>query len=625
VVDRKTPVRPATEGTVRFPDSIGGVFTAGAGAVEAIRKISEQHGVIAADTETYGLGRDALDLKCVQLGTADHAVVLDPRDPLQAEAIRLTFQRAEEIVFHNAAFDVVTLVHNRLLRMEDIGKITDTLIYCRLADPGDRSGLAAASSRHLGTEDGDVLLKAFKVAGLSRTEGYRRFDIDRPVYLRGAAIDVVMTARLLPAVRAAALSMLTENHPFGVYGLSLQEALVLREREQRINRIFLKRYAKGLRVDFDYLDTYREQTAQDKERAELKLRSLGITPGNGNHLTSYLDGQGAIPEDHPRTAKTGAPSAAKKDLEALDHPVARLFVQHKEIVKIEDDYLSKCADMASADGRIHPMLSILGAATGRMSLGNPPLQQFSGPARGVILAEEGDAFTSIDWSQIEPVVAANLAGEQRVIENYENGTSDLYTEVAIMSGLVPAGTTPADCEVKGTPAAKGRKNAKTVLLAQMYGEGMTKLAGDLGMSVQEAFALRDRIFAGIPEIGGMIQKLKRIARRHKKVFTVSGRIVNIPEGFYDGEKSVQAHKGVNYFVQGSAYDVLAESIVAVDEAGLSDAVHLAMHDELVVSTGAARDIEKIMQTPPERLCWIAGRTPVLRTDRLDLGNRWAEA
>lgn len=63
----------------------------------------------------------------------------------------------------------------------------------------------------------------------------------------------------------------------------------------------------------------------------------------------------------------------------------------------------------------------------------------------------------------------------------------------------------------------------------------------------------------------------------------------------------------------------------MDEAGLGDAVYLAMHDELVVSTEAAEDVRKIMQEPPTRLIEIAQRTPVLRTDMLDLGDRWAEA
>ena len=89
--------------------------------------------------------------------------------------------------------------------------------------------------------------------------------------------------------------------------------------------------------------------------------------------------------------------------------------------------------------------------------------------------------------------------------------------------------------------------------------------------------------------------------------------------------SVATHKAVNYFVQGSAYDGLAEALCEVEAQGLGDAVYLAMHDELVVSTDAADQVQKIMATPPERLCRMAGRVPILRTDRADLGERWAAA
>jgi hypothetical protein len=54
-------------------------------------------------------------------------------------------------------------------------------------------------------------------------------------------------------------------------------------------------------------------------------------------------------------------------------------------------------------------------------------------------------------------------------------------------------------------------------------------------------------------------------------------------------------------------------------------VYLLMHDEIVCDAEAAHDIRKIMETPPERLVMMAGRTPVLRTDMAHLGERWAAA
>jgi DNA polymerase-1 len=65
-------------------------------------------------------------------------------------------------------------------------------------------------------------------------------------------------------------------------------------------------------------------------------------------------------------------------------------------------------------------------------------------------------------------------------------------------------------------------------------------------------------------------------------------------------------------------------VIKGDEAGLSDTLYLTMHDEVVTSTDASHEWEHIMQTPPERLVRLAKRVPVLRTDRADMGERWAK-
>ena len=81
-------------------------------------------------------------------------------------------------------------------------------------------------------------------------------------------------------------------------------------------------------------------------------------------------------------------------------------------------------------------------------------------------------------------------------------------------------------------------------------------------------------------------------------------------------------KAVNYVVQGSAYDVLAHTIVEMERQGIGDHLQLAMHDEVVVDTPVAGEVRRIMETPPPFLTRWAGRIPVLRTDRADMGATW---
>jgi DNA polymerase-1 len=241
-------------------------------------------------------------------------------------------------------------------------------------------------------------------------------------------------------------------------------------------------------------------------------------------------------------------------------------------------------------------------------------------------------MVSIDWSQIEPVITANIAGDVKAIEYYESGHK-FYDAIVKYSG-VPY------------------KVAKTTLLAQLYGEGLKKLAGDLRITMEEAQKIVNLIWSVLPGCARLVDKpwrggkLQSIAQQYKLIFTLAGRIAPIPAGWYpcwEGHEtkeeiaactkcksngriySVQTHKGVNYFVQGSAYDLLADAEVNIEKAGLGDAIYLPMHDELIVKADAAVDIQRIMEQPSDRLIMLSKRVPKLRTDRVHLGERWSAA
>lgn len=648
------PARIESPGTHHFASSVAATYTAGRDhVVPMLRRILARswrtHGrvVLGADIESFGLGMAGYRMKAVAFSDDRDAVVLDPRDPYQASIARYTIAHAHELIFYNSAYDVPVLYVNGLLALGDVAKITDPLPHARLALPSERGGKKLSNSveRYLGTPGGDELALAFKRLGLSSKEGYRTFDLDRPIYLQGAASDPLATYRLAPVVRRAAYDRLISGHPYRKHQLSEAEAWRLVDREQIVNRMMLVRGCKGFRADFEYLDRYRSQNAAEVAQAERELEAAGVRPGIGLDLSAALEREGAMPADHPRTDKTGQYRMTAQDLERLPHPLARQFLRHKKIEKIGKDYLQKVVDLTLPDGRVRPSVNILAAVTGRASMGDPPFHQFSGPARGIVQSDEHDEMTSIDLSQIEPVIGANVARDVDVLRGYEDGTNDLYTDLGIGSGMLPAGMTKAVCESDPvTKLIRGR--LKVATLAQLYGEGLAKLSADLGLDpgpytpldereaewrgmaagtvvprYREARLLRERVFTAMPRTENLIGTLKQLARRHRLIQTVAGRIIPIPSGKY----GVEAHKGVNYFIQGSAYDELAECLVRIHEAGLGDAIYLTMHDELIVSTSASRDIRKIMQEPSDRLCLLSGRDVVLRTDLKDLGTRWSEA
>lgn len=668
----RSPVRIFASGTFRLPGFPGATYTVGHDGVLGY-EWRTLPGIISVDIETAGKkDRARLDVKAVTFGTDNHSLICDPRDDAQFKLIRDISNSGRQLVFHNSPFDVPIMYLIGLLDLDSIDNVWDTLIWARLAEPDEKTSKALkdAANRYLRLGLEDPLPRILKNLGISKERWFADFDLDTPNYRHMAAADAILTSRLRPVVRQAAYDRTTKGHPFAMHGVTGAEADELVDREQIINRDDLRGTCKGLRVDPEYADNYRAKNRGTLTQQAAQLEANGIRPGVSADLTAWLDSKGLIPEDYPRTPKTKLPSGKADDLKGLDHEMAKLFVAHKQVEKVDKDYLEKVLFDAALDGRIHPTVNILGAATGRKSMAGPPIQQFPEDARGIIIPENFEqamsfrsspfahapaeecncpnpiGFTSIDWSQIEPVLAANVAGDLEVLEGYENGTSDLYTDIAIF-------------------AAVKRKIAKVIMLAQLYGEGLLKLAHDLGLityaerlAIQKEFRkrrkhnkhcaphervaasqaaiaeefqiegflqaveIRDRVFSRLPKTYAYMSKLREIGEDYKLIPTISGRIVPIPSGWFDGEYSVQTHKAINYTFQGGAYDILANSQIEIHKAGLRDAVYFTMHDEMIVDSEAARDIRRIMETPPDRLVQLIGRTPVLRTDMAHIGERW---
>lgn len=60
----------------------------------------------------------------------------------------------------------------------------------------------------------------------------------------------------------------------------------------------------------------------------------------------------------------------------------------------------------------------------------------------------------------------------------------------------------------------------------------------------------------------------------------------------------------------------------MDQQGIAEHLRLAIHDELVVDNEVADAVERIMTNPPQDFINAAGRVPVLRVGRADLGYHW---
>lgn len=580
----------------------------GANALELADKFYYWAGSdVAIDIETPGLDR-SFEINCLtaswEIDGKVVAILLDPaRNQHHFSAAVALCEQAGKLILHNAPFDTPPLYQAGILARDSdkgIGKIVDTLLLARFAEPDVmvRKGLEACVKRHLGLDDfaGGMAL-AFKAAGYrTLTEGYERMDIDSPIYRIGAMADTVATLRLEPVLRDKAIDW-TLDHPFVDHGAThVEQAEQILDVQEIVHRVMLRRSAVGLAVDTEYLTKYAEQIDQQRNLhvAELAVHGLEGGSGKGAALVKYLNDRGELPAPWPRTP-TGNLRATKDDLDALDHPAAiaqRMLAETDKIM----GYLEKVYRQAEVTGRCHPQVGVLGAsATGRMSYSMPELQQFPKAARAII-TDDGQGLTSIDWAQIEPVTMALMARDEKFLAPFEAG-EDLYEPIQRAAGI-------------------DRPLAKIILLATMYGQGVVSLAKRISHTEESAAQIRRQMLAAMPKCGKWMSQVQFIADAHGRVITAGGRILPVDHG--------GSFKAVNYVCQGSAYDVLAHAIWEMHQQGLGDHVQLAMHDELVIDTEVADDVQQIMMTPPPFLTAWAGREPILRTDRADMGSTWAK-
>jgi DNA polymerase-1 len=578
-------------------------YSIGEQAAASVVRMAAEAGTVSVDIETQGLAELAFKVKAMIVSTDTHACVLDERSPAHRRAFRDALKSAKQLVFHNSPFDVPPLVVAGLMDLDDIAKVVDTLVYARMAltEFAAKRGLGDLEKRYLQSSLRSETKNRFndwaKVNGLNKSQAFAVAGYDHPVYQMYAGWDGILTSMVLPHVMAQAYQQ-TTDHPFGRYGADAGQAKYLMQREQRVNRVMLRRSARGLSVDPARIDREQDRLRQDMNDLAGQLAMFNVTePSNRNQLATALEAAGALSEDYPRTA-TGKVSTAKGNLDAIEHPAAVAFRQH-DLHRRLFTYLEHVRLVAEhTDGRVHPECHVLHARTGRMSYRIPELHQFISDARTVIEKDgEHSGLVSIDWSSIEPVVVANLSGDLGPIERFESGHK-LYDVIA-------------------TAACVPYKIAKIVVLAGVYGQGTKALAKNLGIDLGTAKSLQAKVFEAMPMTRRFIGWSAAWSEEAGKTWTLSGRIVDVGRD--------TGYKGTNYSVQGSAYDVLAESIVAIDDAGLADGLYLTMHDELVVAAEIAADVQRIMEQPPHRLIELSGRVPVLRTDAAYLGDRWNDA
>lgn len=360
---------------------------------------------------------------------------------------------------------------------------------------------------------------------------------------------------------------------------------------------------KGIKIDVSLLATMSEELGKELALTEQEMYSLvGYTfnIGSPSQLAGALFTKLQLPTTGIKKGKTGY-STDQKTLDKLrgQHPIIELIERSRELAKLKNTYVDTLPKLTDTSGRIHTTFNQDVAATGRLSSADPNLQNI--PVRSELgrrireaFVPEGDrVFVSADYSQFELRLAAVLAGDKQLINDF-NGDVDIHTKTASDVYHIPM-----DQVTKHQ-----RRDAKVINFGVLYGMSPHGLSAATGMNFTEARAFIDHYFELRAPIRTYIDQTLEKARQDGYVETYYGRRRPTPDinssNFMVREAAKRA--AANMPIQGTEADLMKRAMLEIDAklGDLGDQV-LQIHDSILVECPAenAEKVKELLQTTME--------------------------
>ncbi|MDJ0461992.1 DNA polymerase [Streptomyces sp. H27-C3] len=573
---------------------------------------ANRSGPIALDTETTGLDvfSDGYRLRTVQFGDAHDAWVIHwERGGHFRRAALEVLTKARRFLIHNAAFDWLVLDRYAGISLEDLAPRTrDTKVMAALVDPrqpqegGIGTGLKPLSAYYVDRTAPDTqgdLTAVFRGLGLTKATGWAAIPLAHPTYNLYAGLDVILTARLEPHLTAALAT------------LGVRDRLV--EYEHEIARICAHMQRKGIVLDEEFTRELASALSDDARENADKAARYGVESVNSNkQISEALAGMGESLTERTAGGAVKVDASVLLALADMDlqwkrlgirepNPLALAVLRSKRAGKWRSAYADTFLETVDSSGRVHPFINALQARTGRMSITRPALQTLPSSdqmIRRCLLADEGHVMVSTDFKAVEMRVLAALADVKRMKEAIRAG-EDLHDFTASL--------------VFGPDFTEAhRKLAKGIGFGKVYGGGAGTIQRQTGApmaEVENALAAYDRIY---PEIKRASGRWQREARATGMVHvSATGRRLPLDRD--------RTYAVVNYACQSAARDVLGQSMLNMEAAGLLEYMRLPIHDEVLASIPAAdaadiaREFEKAMTfdlfgVPIESKADVGGRS-----------------
>mgnify|MGYP006170811859 CR=1 FL=1 len=544
-------------------------------------------------------------------------------------------------VMHNGKVEIHTL-HSLGIPLK--GDVWDTMIATFMLKGVDQYSRPGRSSQRLiglkerAQDDLNPPLKwcTFRELTEIKTE-VRRRQVTRGQYVGQIQIEYeshklsteqVPISRMAPYATADAVATYALFH---VYHEDME-----REQNAKIKNAFYKYEMpfvkvlasleqRGMKLDLDYLEQYREILSKQRQEIQMKLDRITLEASGEIINWNSTDQKRRIlyeVKKFPvlkRTDPKNPDSNPSTDAETLsmlmesypDDPLLKTLGEFMEVDKIIGTYLDAYLGreayedhhgkkhkakprLADKNGLIRCDLRQTGAATGRLSSADPNLQNIPTPSDkdkkvAIEIVERAASFNPDHWGyqDCDTLELARLLGmrgafvargpgnvlvvadysqiELRVLAHYSR---DPFLMEAFFKGLdMHQFCASIMFEKDFDDVTKDeRKATKSINFGIIYGMGPTKLARTLGCSVEHAKHLYAKYYDNFSGVKTFIDETHAKCAQSRFVPTIMGRRRYLPNIVHpDRALRAQAQRqSVNSIIQGSAADICKVAMIKLE-------------------------------------------------------------
>ncbi|GJL85908.1 MAG: DNA polymerase I [Micavibrio sp.] len=352
----------------------------------------------------------------------------------------------------------------------------------------------------------------------------------------------------------------------------------------------------GIKIDPAFLKKLSHDFGKNLAKLEEEIHKISGHPFNiaspkqvGEVLFKEMGLQGG------KKTKTGDYSTSVDILEKLaaeGHEIVEKILEYRQMAKLKSTYTDSLQEQINPEtGRVHTSFAMAHVNTGRLSSSDPNLQNIpirteeGRKIREAFVADKDHVLLSVDYSQVELRLAAELAGVEALKKAFKDGV-DIHALTASQVFDVPLD--------KVTPEI--RRQAKAVNFGIIYGISGWGLAKQLGCDPADANEFIQRYLTKFSELQDYMEERKDEARKNGFVETLYGRkcvISGINEK--GAHKAFAERQAINAPLQGTAADIMKIAMTrmprALEEAKLNARMLLQVHDELVFEV-PEKELEK---------------------------------